>query len=263
MGEALNYNRFHSWGYDSCNATERDLRKLLADRDIKVSDAVLAARGVVDRIDSEMPVDDPEALKDAILRGDSPEEIRAALLHELGMGQLQGAYRQARLDAVQAVRRAYNADIDALYDQLAERADVCIEHVHAVAELGTTDVATLVRNGDHVGARQLVELEGVVAELDVLRDLYRDLHPDPSPMRVNSIDGSEWVDLEPVRHAEIAPTRAGYLLNGIRLGGQLHYPTVKQAHEVAVAADATYQREQARQREQQRANAARTLGGSW
>lgn len=210
-------------------------RKQFAERGIKFPKSVTDALAVVDRIDAQTPpTPSPTAIREAILAGASDDEIDGLLLAELGAQRLRSEHTQARVEAALLALRAIRSAHDAIYPQLKAQADKAIAHLEAVAQMDDARLEDLVRDGRHEDAQLLVAVEVTAAELSnlwTLRDTY--LY-DRDGAAVGMINCSRWRDPRIIdRHARGDETLVQALLNGLRRGGALWYPT--QAEAIAAA----------------------------
>ncbi|MGV0633134.1 hypothetical protein, partial [Mycolicibacillus trivialis] len=180
----------------------------------------------------------------------SPGKPQQAAADVLAADLLTNAWRQAQAIAAQAVTDALIAERDTLHAALATQAAEYIDRLTAVANLGTTTLDRLVREGRHDDAERFA-----VADLDAaaLQELYgyRDRHL----TRRKEIYGSDWIDVGVWRDPRTTTGTTG-LLDGLRRGGQLWFPTVAEA--TAHAAPITEELRAAAQAEH---NAAASVGG--
>ncbi|WP_139818531.1 hypothetical protein [Mycobacterium celatum] len=207
--------------------------KQLADRNIDLPDTVTAAAATLARIENSRPAEPPtDAIRRAILDAADQDTLDRLVLAELGHSRLAAEHRQAILDAAVAVMSAIRAEHDTIFAQLAALAHKQIEHLEAVAQLPTTDVMQLVRDGNHKGAQLVAGTDAAATELEVLYDLRDDfLSGGFDKMTLGHVDCSRWRDPDkPGRGA----TPAERCLDGlIEQENELWFPTRDQALDAA------------------------------
>jgi hypothetical protein len=215
-------------------------RKQVADRGIKFPKAVLDALAVFDRIEADTPRQPSQtAIREAILTGADQDEINALLLADLGAQRLRGEHAQARIDSAVRVLRAIRAAHDDIYPQLKALADMQIAHLEAVARLDGARLEDLVRAGRHDDAQALATVDVAAAELNTLWSMRDTFIVDRNGTTVGMVNCSRWRDPRPVeRHHRGDETLAQSLVNGLRNGGELWYPTHAEAIAAAEPIDA-------------------------
>lgn len=230
--------------------TARTAAQFLTDRGIKHPKAVGDALAALDRVEAQQPDPaSPDSIVAAFLDG-SPGKPQQAALDVLAADLLTNAWRQACAIAAQAVADALLAERDTIHAALATQAAEYIGRLTAVADLGTTTLDCLVREGRHDDAEAFA-----VADLDAaaLQELYN--YRDRHLTRRREVYGSDWINVGVWRDPR-ATTGTTTLLDGLRRGGQLWYPTVAEA--TAHAAPITEELRAAAQAEH---NAAANVGG--
>lgn len=207
------------------------LKKLTA-RGIELPAAVTTAAATLERIETTRPEQPPRtAIREAILADTDPVHINGLVLAELGHSRLAAEHQQARIDAAGAVLSAIRAEHDHIFAQLKALADKQIEHLHAVADLETTDVMALVRVGNHRGAQLVAETETVATERVVLVELRDNfLAGGLDKMRLGHVDVSRFRDPDKLGHGA---TPAERCLDGLAQGNELWFPTKTEAIEAA------------------------------
>ncbi|MGE7002978.1 hypothetical protein ACQKHK_12660, partial [Staphylococcus capitis] len=188
---------------DDPRYTARAALQEFAARGIDMPDSVTAAVDTLERIVAARPAKPPvDALRKLIVDGADEAEINDALLADLGHQRLFAEYQQAEQDAARTVTREIRNAADTLFPQLEQLARNAISTLEAVAGLGDTDLATLVRQGRHDDARALADFETVGEELHHLYAL-RDDYLTPGgfkSMLVDGVDCTQWSDPRKPHH---------------------------------------------------------------
>lgn len=230
-------------------------RKLVADLDhhsVQLDDATHDAIANLDRIETDKPAEpDAQALHDAIVDGATPEQLDAIVLTDLGSHRIRAAYAQARLTAAVAVLHTVLDDRDSLHAQLAEKAAECITKLEQIAALDGAPLDSLIREGRTDDARLLADAPLIGEELNQLYQL-RDLAlvPAGADLRPYGLDVSRWRNPDKVAHAH-GDTPTALMLDGIRRGGQLWYPSSDEQAEALAPLVTAHERKAQRKRERE------------
>lgn len=229
----------------------RAVIKALNQRGIPLTASIDAAVDVLDRVEAGLPPEpSPTALHDAVLAGADAEHLDGLVLKELGHSRIRAAYAQAKLSAAVQVLRAVIADRHELHPHLAERAAECIDTLKQCASIDAP-LDSLIRSGRTGDAKALADKELAgreLAELFQLRDIH--LTPEGIDARPAGVDCTQWVNPGKVSHLH-GDTPADRYVNGLRRGGELHYPTPEQAAELAAPIAAELAEAAERRRERQ------------
>lgn len=209
----------------------------LTSRGIELPSVVSEAATTLTRVRAARPAQpNVFALRDLILAGADQSEVDAEILARLGHSQHVAAWNEAAISAAVAVCRAMWDAHDELHSELKQRADVQIEHLQAVAALNEGDtLETLVVAGRHADAEKVVTVDVAAAELNALYETYQGyvVPGGPDAMLAGGADCTRWHDPRPVDHhghnTPHAPTVTEAFLGGLKVGGELWFPSQSEA----------------------------------
>jgi hypothetical protein len=193
----------------------------LAELGVNPPKAVADAYAVLKRVEAKPVAVDRFAVRDAIITGAKPEQLRELAMVELTAPVIESAHLAARAHAAVAVTDSIQAHGDQLHRQLAKLAEAAISKLEAAAAVGDVPLARLIRDGRHTDAEAIASAEVVAAQL---RELYstrdRLLWSKTRP----ALDVTRWKD----------PAHTGYdFLPGLRKGGRLWFPDFHEAMDLA------------------------------
>jgi hypothetical protein len=205
----------------------RDSIKQFAQYDVKLPQPIADTFDNLERVTALAPAAiDPVELPTAIADGATPAQIVTLLADEAARPR----YQQAVVQAVDIAGRRVLSEIrraaDDLHEQLRKQADELIGKIEATAALGDVPISALLRAGRTKDA-------GLVADLDLnIETLQRLWQIRSLNVWHGAIFTVNATDCSSFRDPRVQCIRDG-LLNGIRAGAQLWYPTPSEAIEAA------------------------------
>ena len=162
--------------------------------------------------------------------------IDAALAYNTTYTDRRNAWTQARADLGIATIRALIDNADELHPQLAALAEPIIENITAAAKLND-GLTALVRDGRTKDAELLASADHHTTQLEHLYILYADYCTPPDiETEIGGYTATRWNNPRTVHGHTKGTTQWEAFRAGIRAGGQLWYPTWRQAVDTATAA---------------------------
>lgn len=201
-------------------------RKLASDLtalDIEIPADVADTLASLDALEARKPQPTtPDDLAKAYVDGSSDKAVDTLLAWHLADNARANAWREARVRiAGRALSQLafHHAD---LIDRLAEKAAPLIANLERAAEIGSVDVAALIRAGRTEDADVIAHLELTAGDLANLYNIR-------TRITVGAEYGGCGVWRDP-RHVKVIPngTQSDYYLAGIKAGAELWFP---QPHE--------------------------------
>jgi hypothetical protein len=214
----------------------RELLTSISSRNVNLPAPLVEGVQLWKRITESTPAPLPHnALRDAIIAGADEATVAGTLLQEVAGNRLTTAWQQAANKAAADALTVVMAHRNDIHAQLAVLADDCIAKIKSVADLGSTTLDTLVREGRHAEAKLYADRQTVASELNALYGI-RDSYLVPGggrTLKIDVYDCSRWQNPLDISNHVRGNGLAEQFISGLSAGGILYYPTAEVAVEGA------------------------------